>query len=61
MPIITRSKTRPKEPSDLGTSPRDGEINHPRKIVRSRQGQALDTRAVRDENPLTSVLVANEA
>ena len=53
MPIITRSKTRPKEPSDLGTSPRDGEINRPRKIVRSRQGQALDTRAVRDENPLS--------
>ena len=38
MPIITRSKTRSGQPSDLVTSLRDGIMYHPRKIVRSRQG-----------------------
>ena len=61
MPIITRSKTRSGQPSDLVTSPREGIMYHPRKIVRSRQGQAVVTRAARDGSPLTSVLIANGA
>ena len=41
------------------TCPRNGVINYPRKIVRSRQGQAVITRAARTGSPLTSLLVAN--
>ena len=41
------------------TSPRDDVMNHLRKIVRSRQGQAVITKVATDGSPLTSVLVAN--
>ena len=43
------------------TCPRNGVINYPRKIVRSRQGQAVITRAAITGSPLTSLLVANGA
>ena len=59
MPIITRSKTRSEQRSDLVCSPRHGVMNRLRTIVRSRQGQALVTGAARDASPLTSVLVAS--
>ena len=59
MSIITRSKPRSEQPSDLLTSLKDGVMNHSRKIVRSQQGQAVVTRAARDGSPLTSVFVAN--
>ena len=59
MAIITRSKTRWEQPSDLLTSPRNCVMNRPRKIIRSRQCQAVVTRAARDGIPLTSVLVSN--
>ena len=38
MPIITRSKTRSKQPSDMLTSPSDGAVNCPKNIVGFRQG-----------------------
>ena len=56
MPIIANSKTRSQEPSEMVTSPREGVINRLRKFARSQKGQAVVTRAVRDESPLTSVL-----
>ena len=56
---ITRSRTRSEQPSDLVTSPRNGVMTHPRKIVRSIQGQAVVTRASRDVSPLILVLVGN--
>ena len=59
MPIITRYKTRSEQPSDLVTSPSDGVMNCPRKIVRSRQGQAVVTRSARDGHLLKSVLASN--
>ena len=45
MSIIKHLKTRSEQPSDLLTSPRDGVMNFSRKIVRSRQGQVVVTRA----------------
>ena len=60
MSIITRSKPRSEQPSDLLTSLKDGVMNHSRKIVRSQQGQAVVTRAARDGSRLTSVFVVNE-
>ena len=59
MPVNTRSKTRSGQPPDPVTSPRDGERNRPRKIVRSRQGQAVVTRAAGEGSPPISVVGAN--
>ena len=56
---ITRSRTRSEQPSDLVISPRNGVMNHPRNIVRSRQGQAVVTRTARNVSPLTLVLVGS--
>ena len=59
MPISTRSKTRSEQPSDLVTSPRDGGSNRPRRVVESRQGQAVVVESRDEGSPSTSDSTAN--
>ena len=41
MPVVTRSKARLEQPSGLLASSGNGEGNHPRRIVESRQGNGV--------------------
>ena len=41
MPLVARSKARQGQPLDLVVSPKEREENRPRRIVESRQGNAV--------------------
>ena len=55
MPVQTRSQTWSGQPPDQVTSPRD----FPRRLVDSRQGNAVVSDAENAGSPFTPALVAN--
>ena len=59
MPTSTRSETGGGQPAPLVTSSGDGQNGRPRRLVRSRQGNAVVGMSAEEGSPSTSDVSAN--